>query len=300
MALSRRTVALGAMGFTVLIYGSNFVITRHALINGLTAYDIVALRFLVAGSLMLPFFLRFPISSCGGLGWRRGLVISVLSGVPMVLLMNLGLSLAPAAHGASITPGTVTVVSAVGGMLMFGAVLSRQRLVALVLVILGLACFALAGGAQAGGAVLLGDLCFVGAGLIWGFYPLMVQRWSLDPLKATAALSVLSMAYLPFYLLLADSRLAEVPLGVVLFHAINQGVFNVIVGLWIWAWAARVLGAAVVGRFPPLVPVIGNLLAAPVLGELLKPWQIVGVVLVVGGLVYSAWVPPQPRKVTDR
>ena len=63
-------------------------------------------------------------------------------------------------------------------------------------------------------------------------------------------------------------------------HGFNQGVLNVIVGLWVWGWAAHVLGPSVVGRFPPLIPVTGTLLATPVLGEIPSSLQLAGIVLI--------------------
>ena len=44
---------------------------------GLTAYDLAALRFLFAGAVMLPFFIRLGPLSCAGLGWKRGLALAL-------------------------------------------------------------------------------------------------------------------------------------------------------------------------------------------------------------------------------
>lgn len=281
-----RGVQLAVLGmlFTVLIYGSNFPITRHATLNGLSPYDLTALRFIVAGALLLPLFLRAGVRDCAGIGWGRGLVLTLLSGVPLTLLMINGLAIAPAAHGASIAPGTVTIIGAVGSVLMFGTNPTRNLVLGIAIVIGGLACIGIAGSSSGLPNAWLGDLCFLGVGLLWGGYPLLIQKWRVKPLNATAVLSVISAVYLPYYFLFCDVGIFRAPLGVVLFHAINQGVFNVIIGLWIWGWAAGVLGASVVGRFPPLIPVIGTVLAIPILSEWPKPLQVVGVALIVSGL----------------
>ena len=52
-----RPAAVAAMLAAAVIYGSNFALSRHATLNGLTAHDLTALRFGVAGFLLLPFFL---------------------------------------------------------------------------------------------------------------------------------------------------------------------------------------------------------------------------------------------------
>jgi drug/metabolite transporter (DMT)-like permease len=285
--LATRRGAITAMMIAVTIYGGNFVVTRHATLNGLTPNDLAALRFGVGGLLLLPVFLRAGAATCAGIGWGRGLVLAVMSGVPMVLLMNTGLSLAPAAHGAAIQPGMVTVIGAVGSVIMFGSRPPRAVVAGIATVLVGLACIGVAGGTSGSRDIVMGDLCFLAAGSLWGLYPLLLQRWGVGALVSTSIVAVLSLAYIPIYLSGAPGLLAADPL-VVAFHAVNQGVLNMILALWLWGSAVRTLGAAEAQRFPPLIPVVGTLLAIPLLGEWPGPFQAVGVGLIVGGLVVAS------------
>jgi drug/metabolite transporter (DMT)-like permease len=280
----RRLAVLAMLG-SVTIYGVNFVVSRHAILNGFTPYDLAALRFGFAGLILLPLFMRSGgFQSCAGVGWGRGILLAIMSGAPMSLLQMTGLSLAPAAHGATIGPGTVAVISLVGGAVLFGAKLSRQAMFGLAVVLSGLACFAISAGTGSSGSVMLGDALLLCMALLWGGYPLALQKWKTDPLVATAVLSVLSMVYLPFYWLLLPSNIANLPLWLIAAHAFNQAVLNMIVGLWFWGFAARTIGASEAGRFPPLIPVIGTLAAIPVLAEWPGPWQGLAIILIVGGL----------------
>ncbi len=286
----RKRLAFSGMCFAMLIFGGNFVVSRHAVLNGLTSHDMLALRFATAGPLLLPsFFLAGGLRNCGGLGWRQGLVLAVMSGFPMSFLLMTGLTYAPAAHGAVIGPGTVTVIGIVGSVVLFGAVLTRRLVLGIAAVLIGLATLGIAGTTQARPGILFGDLCFLGVGLIWGGYPLLVQLWRVDALKATTVVSVLSLAYLPIYALFFFRGFDIAPWWVLLAHAFNQGVLNVIVGLWIWSWSTPVLGAAVAGRFPPMMPVIGTLLAVPTLGEIPSGLQIGGIALIIAGLFVASW-----------
>jgi drug/metabolite transporter (DMT)-like permease len=284
----RRSAAILAMLGAVMIYGTNFAISRHALLNGMTPYDLTALRFTFAGLLLLPLFLRAGVKDCAGIGWGKGLVLTIMSGLPMTMLMMQGLAWSPAAHGAAIGPGTVTVIGALGGVFLFGVRPARNVVIGIGTVLCGLALIALAASASGAHNVILGDLCFLGVGLIWGGYPLMLQLWRVDPLRATAILSVVSMVlFMPWYLLTQHSSLPQIPLWIVIFHGVNQGILNVIVGLWLWGWAAREIGAAESGRFPPLIPVIGALSAIPLLGEWPGPYQWGGIALIFGGLLLA-------------
>ncbi|CAN7236435.1 DMT family transporter [Bosea sp. LjRoot9] len=285
----RWRLAFGGMVVAMVIFGANFVVSRHAILNGLSPHDLLALRFGTAGLILLPTFLSGGLSTCGGVGWGRGATLAIMSGLPMSYLLLTGLTYAPAAHGATIGPGLVTVIGIVGGVILFATALTRQLFLGIGAVLFGLACLAIAGSTHTNPTILLGDLCFLGVGLIWGCYPLLIQLWRVDALKATAIVSVLSMVYLPFYALFYFRGFDVAPWWVIALHGINQGVLNVILGLWIWSWAARVLGPAVVGRFPPMIPVIGTLLGIPVLGEIPSGLQIAGIGLIIGGLFVASW-----------
>ncbi|HEX2553271.1 MAG TPA: DMT family transporter [Microvirga sp.] len=282
-------LAIVAMLGAVAIYGATFPLSRHATQNGLTPHDITVLRFGTAGLILLPYFLRQGWRDCAGLGWGRGFLLACMSGVPMVLLMNTGLRLAPAAHGASIQPGMVTVIGAVGSILLFNAVPTRIAVVGIAITIIGLACIGIAGTTSGSPGMLQGDLLFLMAGSLWGLYPLMLQRWRVAPMVGTAVVAVLSLAYLPVYAAFMEPRIFAVDPGFVAFHALLQGVLNIVLALWLWGTAVRVLGAATAQRFPPLIPVVGTLSAIPILGEWPGPLQTLGVGLIVSGLMLAAF-----------
>jgi drug/metabolite transporter (DMT)-like permease len=287
----RWLAALAMMG-SVVIYGSNFVIGRHAVLNGFTPYDLAALRFGGAGLLLFPLFLKSGgFQNCAGVGWQRGILLAIMSGVPMSLLQLVGVSYAPASHGATIGPGTVSLMSAIGGVLLFGAIFTRQTILGLIIVIFGLISFAIASGTSGKPDILFGDMLFLMMALIWGCYPLAVQKWKVNPLTATAVLSVLSLCYLPVYWAFLPSTLATQPLWLIALHCFNQAVLNMIVGLWLWGWAARTVGAAETAKYPPLIPVIGTLLAIPMLGEWPGQIQVVAMILIVTGLLVMALAP---------
>ncbi len=291
--LSRRHLAMIGMALCMMIYGANFVLSRHAVLNGLSAHDLLALRFTVAGLLLIHVFGRNGWADCAGVGWRRGLILTAMSGFPMSYLMLMGLTMAPAAHGASIGPGTVTLISIIGGVALFGTKLTGPLMMGVAIVISGLCALALAGAKASANMpnMIWGDLCFLGVGLLWGWYPLALQRWKVDGLKATAIVSVVSMLYLPFYAVFFFRGFDVAPWYAIVFHGLNQGVLNVVAGLWIWAWATKILGVAVAGRFPPMIPVIGTMLGIPVLGEIPGAIQLVGIAMIVGGLFVAAWKP---------
>jgi drug/metabolite transporter (DMT)-like permease len=288
-ALSPRTLAMIAMAAAVSIYGGQFVSVRFGLATHLTAYDLAALRFIFAGAVMLPFFVRAGVRTCAGLGWGRGLALMVTGGFPLTVLSNIGLIFAPAAHASAIQPGMVAVTATLLAYLGIGARVPFGVMAGFAVVISGLAAIAIAGsGGATGSGTLIGDLVFVVAGLGWGTFTWLCGRWQVPSIVGAAVVSVLSMIYLPFYLLFLQPQLAAAPWSAIAFHGINQGVMNVAIGLLLWTYGTRTLGVATAARFPPMIPVLGTLIGIPVLGEIPSPLAATGVAAIVVGLLIAA------------
>ena len=282
-------LAIAAMAAAMLIFGSNFAISRYAVLGGMTAADIVFLRYAVSGLLLLPVFARNRgFHSCAGIGWRRGLTLAAVSGAPMTMLMSIGVTFAPAAHGAALGPGTVTAVGVVYGAIVAGRLPPVLTRLGLVFVLGGLAAIAGAGSASGSANVVLGDICFFLCGLLWGFYPVLLHRWGVGGIEGAAICAVLSLLFVPVYLVAFEPKLLAAGPSVLAVQVVYQGVLNGVVGLWCWGVGIRVLGAKGTQLFPPMIPVIGSLAAIPLLAEWPGPFQVTGIALIVMGLALAA------------
>jgi drug/metabolite transporter (DMT)-like permease len=291
----RLILAVVAGLVAMLLYAGQFVLSRWSIQRTLSLWDLAALRFAAAGLLLLPVVLRHGLAGAAGVGWGRSLALTVTAGGPYTLIMFAGLALAPAGHGAVIIPGATPVVSTVLVWLWFGERPWPAQLAGLALVVVGLVLVGWPGiSGGAGERTWLGDLLFVVAGVLWGLFTVLARRWQVHPLRATAMVWMLALAYLPVYAVLAGSRLLQAPRGEVVFQALYQGVGVAIVALALYSWAIRVLGASFASLFMPLVPVLGMLLAVPVLGEIPARIQLVGVLAVSMGMGLAA------RRATSR
>ena len=273
----------------MLLYAGQFVLSRWSIQRTLSLWDLAALRFAAAGLLLLPVVLRHGLAGAAGVGWGRSLVLALSAGGPYTLIMFAGLALAPAGHGAVIIPGATPVVSTMLIWLWFGQRPWPARLAGLALVVAGLVLVGWPGiSGAAGERIWLGDLFFVVAGVLWGLFTVLARRWQVDPLRATAMVWTLALAYLPIYAAFAGARLLQAPRGEVVFQALYQGVGVAILALALYSWAIRELGASIASLLMPLVPVLGMLLAVPVLGEVPGPVQLVGVLAVSMGMALAA------------
>lgn len=77
-------------------------------------------------------------------------------------------------------------------------------------------------------------------------------------------------------------------------------VLGTLLGSGIWSWLMARHPAGSVAPFSMLVPVVGMSSAALVLGERPAPVEMLGGVLVVGGVLAATWVPRRSRRRTDR
>ena len=286
---SRLLLAVVAGLVAMLLYAGQFVLSRWSIQRTLSLWDLAALRFAAAGLFLLPVVLHHGLAGAAGVGWGRSLALTLTADGPYTLILFAGLAHAPAGHGAVIIPGATPVVSTVLVWLWFGERPGPARVAGLALVIVGLVLVGwpgITGGA--GERIWLGDLFFVVGGVLWGLFTVLARRWQVDPLRATAMVWTLALAYLPIYAAFAGSRLLEAPRGEVVFQALYQGVGVAIVALALYAWSIRVLGASFASLFMPLVPVLGMLLAVPVLGEIPARIQLVGVLAVSVGMTLAA------------
>lgn len=87
----------------VCIWAGFIVVSRLGVRTSLTPWDVAAIRFAVAGLLLLPYALKKGLA-LDRLGWLGVAAIVTGCGAPMVLLVNAGLLFAPAAHAGALFP----------------------------------------------------------------------------------------------------------------------------------------------------------------------------------------------------
>ena len=266
------------------------VLARLGIKSGLTPLDMTLLRFTPGALVMLPFVWHWGLRDLAGIGWRRGVVLAVLSGPLFSLLMMTGFAYAPLAHGAVIAPASQMLVGIGLSAWLAHAPVTRETVAGGVFVLLGLAFM----GGDAllhaeGKAVLLGDALFAAAGCSWGFFGALSRRWRVDAVRVTGVAVVLAFAmFAPLYAALADpsALLAAAP-GFVALQAVAHGLGAGLVAVLAYSRAAVLLGPGRAAFFAAIVPGAASLLAIPVLGETPTALQVAGILAVVAGLLLA-------------
>ncbi|MHA1565373.1 MAG: DMT family transporter [Alphaproteobacteria bacterium] len=285
----QQSAAVGiAFGFAgALIWGTWPALSRLAIQQTLTPLDIVALRFAIAGPLLLPLIWRRGLSN---IGWRGALLLTFGAGAPYVVMVIWGLQFAPASHFGIIGPSAMLTFSTLGGWLILGDKPSRARVMGLAIILGGVALIGwqVLAGSGAGDRVWIGDGLFVVGGFLWAGYTVGGRYLKVDPLHATAVVAVFSMViYLPLYAVFVGPLIFAAPLSELLFQGIYQGVFVSILALLFYTRAVAILGAGQGAVFGALIPGLTVLWAFPLLGEIPTWRELAGVVAASGGMVLA-------------
>jgi drug/metabolite transporter (DMT)-like permease len=269
------------------------VLARLGLRTSLTPWDIAALRFGVAGMLLLPYLMRNGLA-LERLGWPGVAAIVLGSAVP-VFFANAGLLFAPAAHAGALFPGVMPLMVAILAAVLLKEAFTTGKKTGLVLILAGVIGIVWAAGVNIGTRESFGHLLFLGAAFAWACYTVAMRRARLDGLHAAAIAAVGALVlYLPVYVVLAGSSLLEAPVGDIALQAVVQGVLTAIVSLLLYGRAVSILGASSGAAFAALCPAMTALLAIPVLDEWPTALEWAAIALISAG-VYFVSGGPRPR-----
>ncbi len=279
----------------VSIWSGWIVVARLGLKGSLTPWDIAALRFGVAGLLLLPYVLSRGVA-LDRLGWI-GLAAIVLGGGAPVLFANAGLMFAPAAHAGALFPGVMPLAVAVLAAVFLSEPFTAAKKIGFVLILFGVFAIAwTAGGDAINSSQSIGHALFLASALAWAFYTIAMRRARLDGLHAAGIAAVGALVlYLPVYLMVAGTKLASASWDDVALQAFVQGILTAIVSLIFYGRAVGILGASSGAAFAALSPAMTAVMAIPVLGEWPTAMDWIAIIAISIG-VYVVSGGPLPRR----
>jgi drug/metabolite transporter (DMT)-like permease len=209
----------------VSIWAGNIVVAGLGLRSSLTPWDIAAIRFAVAGLILVPYLMRRGLA-LDRLGWI-GLAALVLGGAPTVLLANAGLLFAPASHAGALFPGVMPLMVAVLAAAVLKEAFTPQKRVGFALIATGVVGIVWGSGGTIGTAQNIGHLLFVGSALAFACYTVAMRRAGLDGLHAAAISAVGSMlVYMPPYAVAAGASVFDTLPSAIALQALVQGLLK--------------------------------------------------------------------------
>jgi drug/metabolite transporter (DMT)-like permease len=265
-------------------WAAGFVGVRHGLNAGFSPADLAVHRYLWPGLALLPVVLRAGIGDLDGVGWGRGILLTVLGGPVFAIIGYAGFLLVPLGHGGVIQPSC----GALGGLLLATLVLREKlvvsRLIGALIIIGGLLVIAGEGAATIGAQGVGGDLALALAGFMSGAFATLLRLWRIAPMTAAAVISVLSLSLMPIYWLIGGvAHLSALGWPENLLQAILQGVLAGPAALYLLVRSITLIGAGRAAIFFSLVPPFVMLIGWLALGEMPTLLQLTGLVVVLFG-----------------
>lgn len=295
-SISRRAYGVGAAWalFAISIWAGWFVSSRFNITTNLTAYDLVALRFGVAGVFLLPLTIRMR-AGLGRVSPANLVLLFIGSGAIYSLAITGGVAFSPAAEGAALMPGVMPMATALLSVLILKERLRSAQLLGFAFILIGILTIAGFGLFHAVHQEWLGHLLFLAAAFLFASYTIGLRRSGLSGLQASAIVSFFScLLYLPVYFLALHPKIFDVPVESLLFPAFYQGVLTNIVSLIAYGRAVALLGAPGASAFAALVPAITLLLGIPFLGEFPSVADCIGIAAVSLGVFMTSRVATSP------
>ena len=285
------SVLLGVLCGTGAAFGwaAGFVAAKHGISIGFSPADLAFHRFFWSGLALLPIASRDGIKDIGGIGWGRGLLMSVLGGPVQAMVAYTGFILVPLGHGTTIQPACAALFGLILSVVMLHEYASAQRIFGGVTIIAGLLVFGAESLTTIGGKGVGGDLLFVTAGFFWAMFGTLLRQWRISANRAVAVVGILAVVfYAPLYVLLVGFHgMLRESLAENLLQVLVQGVIAGMLPIYLFARAVILIGAGRAATFPALVPGFGLIIGYLALGVIPSIPQLIGLVIVVIGFRFT-------------
>ena len=276
-----------------LFWAGNFVFGKP-LLEALPPFGINLVRWVLACIVLVPLTLalegRFPRPA------RHQWPALVVMAVTGVVLFN-GLVYLSLVHTTSTNAALINGTSPILTMVIAAAVgldrLTGRRLAGAMVSLVGVGWIVSKGSLEAlmGFSFNRGDLIMLVAALTWAIYTVLLNR-TRGELSPLATLTLVVVLALPPLGVVGGYELVAQPIGpitpVVVFGLLYVGVLASVAAFVAWSFGVEGIGAARGSIFLNLIPVFTAVIAVLTLGERIGLVQLVGGLLVIGGVTLAS------------
>lgn len=277
-----------AIVLLVLIWGSNFSVVKSAL-SEFSPLAFNATRFVLASTVLAVFLaisgvrVRFPKQDV-----LRLVGLGLLGNVLYQGLFIYGID-GTRAGNAALMLSTVPLIVTVLSVALKHETISRAGWAGVVLSISGIVVilWGSSRGLSFGSDTIRGDLIMLGSALAWSVYTVLsspyVQKYGTLPVTAfTMWIGTIGLVLISTPALLAQDWISISPgaWGGLVF----SGAFSLALAYILWYYGIRHLGSSRTAVYSNTVPVVALLVAWLTLGEVPTMVQVVGTIMILGGI----------------
>jgi drug/metabolite transporter (DMT)-like permease len=287
---SNKTGAILSIALIVVVWGSASSVTKYS-VETIPAYCFAFLRNLVASVCLLPFFLYQRKKNPGlPLPPFKKMIWMGLTGITFFyLFFNVALYFTTAALGALIQ-GFIPVAIILLAIIFLKERIKNWQIVGIIVSVAGVVMLGFTGIVPGARDALLGNTLMICAVLCWGIYTILAKSMQqYDSIYlATIGTWIGTVGLLPAMIIEGWGHALPVITFTGWMSIIYLGLVSSAICYILYNKVVRVLPAVQVGNFMNLDPVVGAVIAVAVLHDKVTIVQIIGGVLVLGGVVLTS------------
>jgi drug/metabolite transporter (DMT)-like permease len=270
-------------------WAAGFVAAKHGVVAGFSPADLALHRYFWSGLLLIPLALREGLLDLGGIGWGRGLVLSILSGPPQAMIAYTGFILVPLGHGTTIQPACAALAGLILASLVLHEKPTSERIIGGITIIGGLLVFGFESLTTIGSHGVGGDLLFAAAGVFWATFGTLLRLWRVSGMRAIAIVGAISVVvYAPLHAAFVGYEgILRMSLAENLLQIVVQGLLAGALPIYLFARTVILLGAGRAATFPALVPVFSLVIGYFALGVIPSIAQLAGMLVVLVGFRFA-------------
>ena len=289
MMMPARYQGYAFVAITMCIWGGFTITSRLNALWHISAWDITALRFLLAFCILMPILIYKKDTAF--LWKKEPFILAMMGGVAYCLTCYSAFNYVPAAHAAIFLNGFIPLCTATAAYFLFKQPFDGHTWLSLSIMLCSIVVMSFLMYQATGVAFSLGDVLFVISAIWWGIFTVLLRQWKISAWHAMAGVAIWSaIVYIPLYVLFLPKNLSEPTLHHLLIQTIFHGIFVVIIATITYVEAIKRLGAFKAGSIVTLAPFIAAIIAVPLLDEPLSLAIICGLIgMGVGALQPWRW-----------
>ncbi|MEW4487170.1 DMT family transporter [Thalassoglobus sp. JC818] len=273
----------------VLIWGINMPVMKIGL-EHMNVYAFNAGRLTLSAAVLMVIAIRarsFRPSQISRSMWKHVAVYAfIASGLYQVLFL-LGIARTTSGNAALIMT-SVPMWTALLARFLIGERLSRMAWTGLIGAFVGTCVVTATNGVSGDSSYFLGNVIMLIAALTWS-YGTVKSRQILTSVSPLTLSAIASVSMLPLHFMIAGPNVLQdftaLTRADAFFPILYSGIFSTGFALAMWNFGVRQTGAAHASVYQNLIPVIAMLSAWMIRGETVSLSQIMGGVMIIGGLM---------------
>jgi drug/metabolite transporter (DMT)-like permease len=289
--LKTRTFGLVAALLTVTIWATFLLVTRFAVQGNFTVEEVLILRLIPGALVMAPLMLKFDLLPRGQ-SWPRSIVLMIGASAVFPYIVSNGLAYAPASDGGALAPGILPFWTALAAYALAGERPGKRRKLGLVMILTGailVGLWEVVAGASNG--AWKGHLMFLTGSGLFAVYSVIFRQSGLSPMHGLViGLFWGALFVAPLLFLTGNVSFSKVELNDIFIMIVLQSFIIGILATVLFNYAVQLLGAAETGAFGALTPVLALLGGITLLGEVVSPLKVFGVILVAVGVLLASGI----------